>query len=288
MIEEFFQILLRGNKLLDWVKICLSGPLVSSKNPFVPGMKLSVAFSRAAEKAPEGERRNLLYLQRTVDEFLLEVFERLPQTVRGCSGRMNCTTLFEPVYPDKDLSPLQMMVGKRKQRLIYCKVPLVMDYLSVRFSRGLPDILDTDGILEGRGVLGTLAETNDGFAPDVFEGKQTPPAQSTSSSKSPLLYLRQLWTLLQGLSTDFPGLAGIPIVSRCPGLQFITAGIVASPGQYYRVPMLRMVLDFVVYVVMLAVFTFYVLLDSDGELTWGEVIFFVSFVAVRFADISQA
>ena len=68
-IEKFFQNLLRGNKFLDWVKTCLSGPLVSSENPFVPGLKLSVAFSSAADKAPEGERRNLLSLQKTVDDF---------------------------------------------------------------------------------------------------------------------------------------------------------------------------------------------------------------------------
>ena len=49
-----------------------------------------------------------------------------------------------------------------------------------------------------------------------------------------------------------------------------------------------MLLDFVVYVAMLAVFSFFVLFHSDGELTWGEVIFFASFVAVSFAEIRFA
>lgn len=118
-IEKFFKNVLRRNTLLDWVKTCLSGPLVSSKNPFIPGLKLSMAFSNAAGNAPEGERRNILSLQTTVDVFLLEVLERLPQTVRGCTGYMTLSDLFEPKQTDGGHSPLQMMVGKREQRFIF-------------------------------------------------------------------------------------------------------------------------------------------------------------------------
>lgn len=176
-IDEFFQNRLHGNNLLNWVKTCLSGPLVSSDNPFVPGLKLSVAFCRAAENAPEGERRNLLYLQQTVDKFLLGVLERLPQTVRGCKERMNCSALFEPDNQDEDPTPLQIMVGKRKQRIIYCKSPLVMDYLSVRFLRGLSDLLDTDGILRDKELLEIPVETNDDM--------ETPSTRSTVQARPP-------------------------------------------------------------------------------------------------------
>ena len=275
-IEEFFQNLLRRNKLLDWIKTCLSGPLISSKNPFVPGLKLSVAFSNAAGNAPEGERRNLSSLQQTVDEFLLEVLERLPQTVRGCTGYMDCSDLFEP---DEDPNPLQMMVGKREQRLTFCKAPLVMDYLSVRFCRGLPGLLDTGRILDDMEMLRNLAKANDGLVLGVKETQMRKQVKDYESP-TPLDHLCHPLVLLQGSDADFPGLAGIPIVGRCPGLQFITAGIVARPSQYYRVPMLRMVLEFVVYVLMLAFFSFFVLFHPDGELTRGEVIFFVGFVAV--------
>lgn len=67
----------------------------------------------------------ILFLQQTVDKFLLEIVERLLQTVRGCKGRMECSALFEPESLDKALSPVQMMVDKREKRVIFCKVPLV-------------------------------------------------------------------------------------------------------------------------------------------------------------------
>ena len=293
-IQIFFETLLRGNKLLDWVKNCLSGRLVSSKNPFVPGLKLSLALSSAAKNAPDGERRNLLSLQKTVNEFLLEVLERLPHTVRGCNGRMDVSALFEPKNEDDGPTPLQMMVDKRKQRLIYCKAPLVMDYLSVRFLRGLPDLLDTDSILQDKELLGSPVETNDGIVAGVSDDMETPSARSTVSRNASLVYLgllrmmpylRHLGMLLQGSGTDLPNLAGIPIVGHCPGLQFIITGIVVRPNIYYRVPMLRMALEFVVYIAMLSVFSSSVLLYPDGELRPAEVIFFVSFVAVSFVEI---
>lgn len=155
-IKNFLNGILQSDKLLYWVKLCLSGILVLPKNPFVPGLILSLIFSREAENAPEGEQKILLSLQTTVDMFLVEVLERLPQTVQGCEGCVNCDDLFAPngVSP----SPLQMMVDKRKQRLIFCKVPLVMNYLSNRFWKGLPGLLDTGGILEDRKQLENLAK----------------------------------------------------------------------------------------------------------------------------------
>lgn len=98
-------------------------------------------------------------------------------------------------------------------------------------------------------------------------------------------YLRHLRMLLQGSGTDLLNLAGIPVVGQCPGLQFIITGIVVKPNIYYHVPVLRMALEFVVYVAMLSVFSSSVLLYPDGELKPVEVIFFMSFVAVSCVEI---
>lgn len=287
--DKFFQDLRSGNKLLDWIKTCLSGPLVSSKNPFVPGLTLSVAFSRAAKNAPDGERRNLLSLQQTVDNFLLEVLERLPQTVLGCSGRrINCPALFEPVSLEKALNPLQMMIDKREQRLVFCEVSLVMDYLSLQFTRGNVEMTNLATIndqyfSDGSSSDESSSDESSSDEPSCLDGSSSDVSSTVHPRKRrELLHLHHPLGLLQGTDDDFPGLAGIPIVGRCPELQRITAGIAARPDQYYRVPMLRMALDFVVYLAMLAVFSV-VLVNTDVDLTFAEIVFIVSFVVVSCA-----
>lgn len=42
---------------------CLLGAVSSAKNPFIPGMNLSVAFALAARRAVEGEKRVLHAIQ---------------------------------------------------------------------------------------------------------------------------------------------------------------------------------------------------------------------------------
>lgn len=54
---------------------------------------------------------------------------------------------------------------------------------------------------------------------------------------------------LQGEDVAFPDL------TRLPGAKFIVAGLVTKPNSYYRVPVMRMALDFMVYLAMLAVFS---------------------------------
>ncbi|CAN0475441.1 unnamed protein product, partial [Ascophyllum nodosum] len=74
-----------------------------------------------------------------------------------------------------------------------------------------------------------------------------------------------------------------PSLTILPGAQFIIAGILAKPNSYYKVPALRMALDFVIYIMMLAVYSFWVLLHKDGPLTVGEIVFafYVLGAAVR-------
>ena len=67
--------------------------------------------------------------------------------------------------------------------------------------------------------------------------------------------------------------ASRPSLTILPGAQFIIAGILAKPNSYYKVPASRMALDFVVYTMMLAVYSFWVLLHKDGPLTVGEIVF---------------
>lgn len=77
-----------------------------------------------------------------------------------------------------------------------------------------------------------------------------------------------------------------PSLPLLPGTKCIVAGLVAKPDIYYRVPAMRMVVDFVVYVGMLAVFTMFALFHNDGALTPGEV-FFAFYILVSGIYVAQ-
>lgn len=75
---------------------CLRG-VSSAANPFIAGIHLSVALSGAAKTAQEGEQKAIISLQNKVGNLLLEIFERLPQTVGGFDGGVGgCSAIFEP------------------------------------------------------------------------------------------------------------------------------------------------------------------------------------------------
>lgn len=60
--------------------------VTSAANPFIPGITLSAVLAEAAKHADEGERKTLIEIREGIDELLLEMFERLPQTVSGFDG----------------------------------------------------------------------------------------------------------------------------------------------------------------------------------------------------------
>lgn len=151
----------------QWLKTCFLETVAWSDNPFIPGMALSIAFARSAGKAPEGERRKLLSLQERVDALLLEVLERLPQTVQGFDGGMTgCSAVFEPEFSSEDArgfpGPLRMALQERQHIQMFCTQPLLMDFLSRRFTHGIPSVRDTRGILGDRNELTNLARGGPG------------------------------------------------------------------------------------------------------------------------------
>lgn len=74
-------------------------------------------------------------------------------------------------------------------------------------------------------------------------------------------------SFLGGARDDLPGLKILP------GAQFVVAGLVAKPNSFYRVLTTRMLLDLVVYLAMLAVFSTLVLFHDIGTMTWGGNVF---------------
>lgn len=275
----------------DWISTCLLETVASVENPFVAGITLSVALSKAAVVAPHGERRKIISLQKKLDNLLLEILERLPQTVQGFHGGMaGCAAVLEPEVEAGDarglLGPLWMVHQSREHMETFCGQPLIVDFLSRRFAYGLPDLLGPTcrSVPEGRSLVHGAAhcpclviDVQDKltlYDTYLFKPKILDPGHILDSLLSPC-------AMLQGVDTsidDMHYMHGVSL-SVLAGAQFLTAGLVAMPEAYYRVPDLRMTLDVIVYLVMLVVFSVVVLLHDDGPLTAGEALF-ASYVIV--------
>lgn len=267
----------------DFFKSSCLWAVTSAANPFIPGITLSVRLSEAAKQAGEGERRKLLDNKSSVDELLLEIFERLPQTVRGFedqAGMDACTSVLEPeLMRAKSESsglggPLDMIISEPLQLETFCKVPLVMDFLSSKFTLGLPDLVDTAGLLGNDAQLRYLQEN--GLFRDKFEEVKEGVMASFFRNRS-----REAVYLLQGVNpppSDSP-----PTLTFLPGAQFILAGMVAAPTNYYQVPAVRMLLDFVVYIGMVTALSYLVLFHN----TTGSVSGFDGIVDHRFISTAE-
>lgn len=306
--EELVQ--LSRKKSGEWLRACFLETVVRSDNPFVPGMTLSVGLGSAAPRAPEGERRKILSLQKEIDNLLLEVLDRLPQTVRAFRGGMaGCCRIFEPEcsasIADEGrgfLGPLWMALQERHQVETFLTRPLLLDFLSRRFTRALPDPMDTKNVLRDQVELESLAggraqyavygdnsgggleccqrgesqrrledERHLGCLLLDFHDKMSTPTPSLLLGRGKILdTVLSPCVFLQGANHRSFGLPGLT-VSR--GTQFVVAGLAAMPDQYYRVPAMRLLMDLVVYLGTLTVFCASVLFHSGGALTGGEILF---------------
>lgn len=259
----------------DW---CL-GTVVSAANPFIPGMTLSVLLSKRADVASEGEKRALVFLQEKLHALLLEILERLPQRVRGFRGGAGeCFAMFEPegVAPNPKYLPGPLSVALQHLE-VFCAAPLVMDFLSLVFKQGLPDLRDVHNVCGNKKELGYLLDEGfvleEIFLNTILGDKNEEDDISIDGDASGV----DISLLLRGFRVSNVFLQGTGTVhgsaTLLPGAQFIVAGVVARPWVYYRVPAMRMVLDFLVFVGTLAWFCVFVLLHEEGTLTWEEMVF---------------
>lgn len=151
-------------------KACCLGAVTSAVNPFIPGMHMLLVLAAALNQATEGERRPIRDLATSVKTLLLEIFERLPQTVASFQrAGGDCSTVLDPDQKAPTgkapfEGPLTMMLSTRKQRETFCSVPLVMDFLSRTFALGLPNVMDTEGVLRNVNALNQLSGSRRGGA----------------------------------------------------------------------------------------------------------------------------
>ncbi|CAM9848129.1 unnamed protein product [Scytosiphon promiscuus] len=234
----------------------LLGAVSSADNPFVPGMNISVACTVASIGALEGEKRRLGTMQAAVDELLLEILDHMPQTVMGFKNEMkDCSAIFEPetVIPSYRgfQGPLSVALTNRRQVETYCTTPLVLDYMSRKFTKGLPGLMDREGVLLNNKNFTQMGQTLYGEGL-IAEGK--------------------VFFFGMALQRDY-GESTLASITFFPGARFIIAGLLSRPGSYYKVPALRMALDLVTYLSMLAIFGGVVLQERESGIDGGEIIF---------------
>lgn len=279
-------VYLSENIPLERLKTSYLRAVSSARNPFIPGINLSVALVKAAESAPEGNRRSLISLQKVVVALLLEILEQLPQAVRTFEGGVvGCSAMLEPEgLPGNTTAmraPLRVLLKKRQLIETFCSAPLVMDFLTRRFTAGLPDIWDSDHVLSNKKEFKYLAgDGNDENNSLVLCSLQRSNPNSPDYFDHPEAFDRQfnfgerLLLRCQGTEASFPSLTILT------GVQFIVAGVLAKPNSYYSVPLMRMVFHLLVYLAMLALFSAFVLFHEEGPQRPGEIIVAVLFVLV--------
>eukprot|EP00752_Nemacystus_decipiens_P006624 g5955.t1 len=130
------------------------GGVACVDNPFVPGVSLSVALKEALKNSPERESTTLKTLHESLDELILEILERLPQSISDFPGGVKgCEDIFEPevagiVRGFTFRGPLKLALQERQFSETLCVAPLMYKYMSYRFVAGLPNASDSKNLLD--------------------------------------------------------------------------------------------------------------------------------------------
>ncbi|CAM9210968.1 unnamed protein product [Ectocarpus sp. 12 AP-2014] len=290
------QVSLVGSKAgFEAARKCFLDAVCSAVNPLLVGMRLSLVLADAAGMGNEGQRQVALRLQNEVEDLVLEVFERLPQTVDGFregdvagSGMDACGVVFAPekmrsrdetipshLFQDDaggtrvDSGPLEMALQARHQLELFCTQPLVLDYLNRAFTRGLPGLDASEAGAQEADQLKLRMQRNASVQVNAGDGE-------SSGEVS-----RELLEVLEGSHSVLGSL------TLSAGKQFILAQVVARPAFSYSVPAVRMAVDLLVYLLMLALFAKDVLWYEEGTVEVGEVVFFVYVLGAILVEINE-
>lgn len=241
---------------------CFFDAIACAQNSFVPFLNVSLALEGAIGEATEKYRRVLARLQREMDAILSDTLKSLPQSVSGLTGGMAaCAALLEPELVSKSITcgggegPLAAALACSHRIVTFATSPLCMNYMFLKFSRGLP------GPHDGPRVA-MLQRTN----LDHREESKRRECLTALGKGSTLGGI--LGAAGKALCGDDDGLF---LLTVWPGVHFITTGIAALPNSYYRVPVMMMVLDAILYAAVVVLFTMYVLLHDEGPLTGAEI-----------------
>ncbi|CAN0005184.1 unnamed protein product [Scytosiphon promiscuus] len=253
----------------DTLEECFLEAVASAKNCFIPSLQLSFTLQEAIVGAPERDRRVLAGLKQGVDALLTAILKCLPQKVSCVSGGMAaCAAVLEPELNDNRLTyarkgPLAMSLCCTHRIVTFATAPLCMNYMLLKFCRGLPALND--------GPRAQALDSSHLDTRDEAKGQESLTAMCRGSV---------VGVILDRVGKSICGGGGcLSSLTLYPGAHFIAVGVVTMPNSYFHVPVMRMVLDAVVYIAALALFTKGVLLHDEGSLTVPEMFFAVYFLA---------
>lgn len=162
------------------------------------------------------------------------------------------------------MGPLELALQARHQLELFCTQPLVLDFLSRSFTRGLPGL--------------DASESGTQEADEVKLSRQrnlsVQAASSGDGDNEGSEGLSQ--GLLEVLGGTHQMLGSLTVL---PGVQFILAQLVARPVFCYSVPAVRMGVDLLVYVLMLCLFAKDVLW-YEGAVGVGEMVSGAHYIGV--------
>lgn len=226
---------------LDDMKECFINALAWVDNPFISGMKISVALDDAAPKGSEREKRSLLKLMETIDNVLIEILERLPKTLQGFEGGVDgCKKMLEPeadkARQSKLTGPLHLALYKQQFTETFCMAPLVFEYLSRQFVAGLPSMMDNEKVLRYLdGIDDPSADKKlntwehlrtDGFVASFKVGRLLQGIGLDASREHDNFTRCKPWEIILGRTV-------------LPGAQFVCLGVLTRPESYYKASLRR-------------------------------------------------
>lgn len=171
-----------------------------------------------------------------------------------------------------DTGPLEMALQARHQLELFCTQPLVLDFLSRAFTRGLPGLDASEAATREADEVVLCRQRNTSV--------QVASVSGGDGFENSVGFSHKLLEVLEGSHQIFGSL------TLFPGTQFILAQMVARPAFCYSVPAIRMGVDMIVYVLMLVLFSKEVLW-YDGDVEVGEVVFFAYVLGAVLVEISE-
>lgn len=165
--------------------------------------------------------------------------------------------------------PLAIALQARPQLELFCTQPLVLDFLSRSFTRGLPALDASEAGMQEADEVKLCRQRN--MSVQVASSDDRESSQGLS---------HELLEVLEGPHQTFGSLTFFP------GAQFILAQLVARPAFCYSVPAVRMGMDLFVYVLMLLLFSKGVIW-YEGDVGVGEMVFFLYVLGAILVEMNE-
>lgn len=170
-----------------------------------------------------------------------------------------------------EMGPLELALQARHQLELFCTQPLVLDFLSRSFTRGLPGLDASESGTEEADEVKLSRLRNMSVQAASSRGSDIEGSETLS---------QELLEVLGGPHQTFGSLTVFP------GAQFILAQLVARPVFCYSVPAVRMGVDLLVYVLMICLFANSVLW-YDGAVGVGEMVFFLYVLGAILVEMNE-